>query len=197
MTSQHPHHNRRWTVLLLESRPGGRSTAGEQAWPLHSHLDLAALPGAVPRARHDARRVLAGWDLGALGEPAELVVSELVTNAIRASQAAGAHRQVQLRLASDRARVLIEVQDGSPQPPVPAGATADDESRRGLCLVEAMSAAWDWYPHPASGGKVVWALMPAAADGPPPARAVVRNPRPGECAGRAPQRSRCCCPGRR
>jgi anti-sigma regulatory factor (Ser/Thr protein kinase) len=197
MTSQHPHHHRRWTVLLLESRGSGRVTAGDQAWPLHSHLDLAALTGAVPHARHHARRVLAGWNLGALGEPAELVVSELVTNAIRACQAAGAHRQVQLRLASDGARVLIEVQDGCPQPPVPAGATADDESRRGLCLVEAMSAAWDWYPHPASGGKVVWALMPAAADGPPPARAVVRNPRSGECAGRAAQRSRCCCPGRR
>jgi anti-sigma regulatory factor (Ser/Thr protein kinase) len=190
MTSQHPHHGRRWTVLLVESRPGGRATADGQAWPLHSHLELAALPGAVPDARHHTRRVLAGWDLGALGEPAELVVSELVTNAIRACQAAGAHREVQLRLASDRARVLIEVQDDRPQPPVPAGATADDESRRGLCLVQAMSAAWDWYPDPASGGKVVWALLPAAADGPPPARAAVRHP-PDRSAGRmAP--SSCC-----
>jgi anti-sigma regulatory factor (Ser/Thr protein kinase) len=197
MTSQHPHHDRRWTALLLESLPGGRATAGEQAWPLHSHLDLAALSGAVPHARHHARRVLTDWGLDAIGEPAELVVSELVTNAIRACQSGGAHRPVQLRLASDRARVLIEVQDGSPQPPVPAGATADDESRRGLCLVEAMSAAWDWYPHRASGGKVVWALLHAAADGPPPACAAVRNSRPGECAGQAAQRSRRSCPGRR
>jgi anti-sigma regulatory factor (Ser/Thr protein kinase) len=161
MTSQHPRHDRRW-MILLEDLLGGRATVDEQAWPLHSHLELAALPGAVPRARHHARRVLAGWDLGALGEPGELVVSELVTNAIRACQAAGAHRQVRLRLASDRARVLIEVQDGSPQPPVPADATAEDECGRGLCLVETMSAAWDWYPHRASGGKVVWALVPAA-----------------------------------
>jgi anti-sigma regulatory factor (Ser/Thr protein kinase) len=186
MTSQHPHHDRRWTALLLESLPGGPTTAGEQTWPLHSHLDLSALPGAVPRARHHARRVLADWKLGALGEPAELVVSELVTNAIRAGRA---HHHVQLRLASDRARVLIEVQDGSPQPPVLAGATADDESRRGLCLVEAMSAAWDWYPHPASGGKVVWALMPATRDGRPPARTAARNPRSAERAGQAAQRS--------
>jgi anti-sigma regulatory factor (Ser/Thr protein kinase) len=196
MTSQHPHHDRRWTALLLESLPGRRATAGEHAWPLHSHLELAALPGAVPDARHHTRRVLARWGLGVLGEPAELVVSELVTNAIRACQAAGAHRQVQLRLASDRARVLIEVQDCSPQVPVPAGATADDESRRGLCLVDALSAAWDWYPDPASGGKVVWALVPAA-DGPPPARAAVRYPRPAECAAQAAQRSRRSCPGRR
>jgi anti-sigma regulatory factor (Ser/Thr protein kinase) len=162
VTSQHPHHDRRWTVLLLEGLHGERAAADEQAWPLHSHLELAALPGAAPRARHHARRVLADWNLGALGEPAELVVSELVTNAIQACQTAGAHRQVQLQLASDRARVLIEVQDGSPQPPVPADATAEDDSGRGLCLVEAMSAAWDWYPHRASGGKVVWALLPAA-----------------------------------
>ena len=160
MTSQHLH-DRRWTVLF-EGLHGRRATDDEQSWRLDSHLELAAFPGAVPRARHHARRVLACWGLGALGEPAELVVSELVTNAIRACQAAGAHRQVRLRLASDRARVLIEVQDGSPQPPVLADATAEDESGHGLYLVEAMSAAWDWYPHRASGGKVVWALMPAA-----------------------------------
>jgi anti-sigma regulatory factor (Ser/Thr protein kinase) len=159
MTVQHPHRDGCRTALLLAGRPGERATVGEQAWPLNSHLELTALPGAVPRARHYARRVLADWDLRALGEPAELVVSELVTNAI---QAAGAHRQVRLRLASDRARVLIEVQDGSPQPPVPADATAEDECGHGLRLVEAMSAAWDWYPHRASGGKVVWALVPAA-----------------------------------
>jgi anti-sigma regulatory factor (Ser/Thr protein kinase) len=196
MTSQHSRHDRRWTVLL-ESRHSGRARPGEQTWPLHSHLELAALPAAVSDARHHTRRVLAGWHLGVVGEPAELVVSELVTNAIRACQAAGAHRQVQLRLASDRARVLIEVQDCSPQLPVPAGATDDDESRRGLCLVAAMSAAWDWYPDRASGGKVVWALLPAAADGPPPGCAAAQNPPPAERAGQAAQRSRRPCCARR
>jgi anti-sigma regulatory factor (Ser/Thr protein kinase) len=160
MTRQH--HDRHRTILLFEGPHGGRATVDEQAWPLHSHLELAARPGAVPRARRHARRVLADWNLGALGEPAELVVSELVTNAIRVCPAAGAHREVRLRLASDRACVLIEVQDGSPQPPVPADASAEDENGHGLRLVEAMSAAWDWYPHRASGGKVVWALLPAA-----------------------------------
>jgi anti-sigma regulatory factor (Ser/Thr protein kinase) len=161
MTSLYPRHDRRQTVLLADPH-GGRAAVDEQAWPLHSRLEVTALPGAVPRARHHARRVLADWDLGALGEPAELVVSELVTNAIQACPAARVRRRVRLQLASDRARVLIEVQDGSPQPPVPADATAEDESGHGLCLVEAMSAAWDWYPHRASGGKVVWAMVPAA-----------------------------------
>ncbi len=162
MAIQHPYQGRRWTILVPERLHSDRGTADGQAWPLHSRLELAALPGAAPRARHHARRVLADWDLGALGETAELVVSELVTNAVRACHTAGPGRPVRLRLASDRARVLIEVQDVSPLPPVPADATAEDESGRGLCLVEAMSAAWDWYPHRASGGKVVWALMSAA-----------------------------------
>jgi anti-sigma regulatory factor (Ser/Thr protein kinase) len=162
MTSQHRHHDQRRTTLLLDGPRCGQAAVDEQAWPLCSHLALAARPGAVPRARHHVRRVLARWEIGALGETAELVVSELVTNAIHACPAAGAHHQVRLRLVSDRARVLIEVHDDSPQPPVPAGATAEDESGHGLCLVEAMSAAWDWYPHRASGGKVVWALVPAA-----------------------------------
>ena len=162
MTSQHPHHDRCGTILLLTCPHDGRATADQQTWPLRSHLELAALPGAVPRARRHARRVLTDWDLGELGEPAELVVSELVTNAIRACPAARAHRRVRLRLASDRARVLIEVQDGSPQPPEPTDATAEDEGGRGLRLVEAMGAAWDWYPHRASGGKVVWALVAVA-----------------------------------
>jgi anti-sigma regulatory factor (Ser/Thr protein kinase) len=156
------HHDRHRTILLLEGPHSGRATIDGHAWPLHSHLNLAARPGAVPRARLHARRVLADWDLGALGEPAELVVSELVTNAIRACPAAGAHRRVRLRLASDRACVLIEVQDGSPQPPVLADATAEDESGHGLRLVDAMSAAWDWYPTGPRAGKVVWALVPAA-----------------------------------
>jgi anti-sigma regulatory factor (Ser/Thr protein kinase) len=160
MTSQR--YDRHRTILLLKGPYGGRARVDEPAWLLHSHLDLAARPGAVPRARHHARRVLTDWGLGALGEPVELVVSELVTNAIRACPAAAANRRVRLRLASDRACVLIEVQDGSPQPPVRADATAEDENGRGLWLVEALSAAWDWYPHHASGGKVVWALMPAA-----------------------------------
>ena len=50
-----------------------------------SHLVLGALPSAVPCARLHARLVLAEWDLKPLAETAELIVSELVTNAVRAS----------------------------------------------------------------------------------------------------------------
>jgi anti-sigma regulatory factor (Ser/Thr protein kinase) len=125
--------------------------------PRQSLLELAAVPGSVPRARRHARQVLSEWDLGPLGDPAELVVSELVTNAIRASRAVGTRQPVRLWLAADRARVAIGVWDGSPDPPVPAQARDTDESGRGLFLVEAVSTAWDWYRQ--DGGKIVRALL--------------------------------------
>ena len=58
-------------------------------WPLHSFLELGALPGAVPCARLHARHLLWEWGLAALTDSTELVVSELVTNAIRASRITG------------------------------------------------------------------------------------------------------------
>jgi anti-sigma regulatory factor (Ser/Thr protein kinase) len=115
------------------------------------------VPGSVPRARRHARRALSEWNLGTLGEAAELVVSELVTNAIRASRDAGGHRPVRLWLAAGRARVAVGVWDGSPDPPVPGQPSDTDESGRGLLLVEAVSTAWDWYPE--DGGKIVRALL--------------------------------------
>jgi len=129
------------------------------AWPLQSYLELGALPGAVPCARLHARHVLWEWNLRGLGESAELIVSELVTNAIQASRTEGRHLPVRLRLLSDQARVVIHVWDSSPDPPQPAQARDTDESGRGLLLVEAMSTAWDWYSH--DGGKVVRATLEA------------------------------------
>jgi anti-sigma regulatory factor (Ser/Thr protein kinase) len=135
------------------------SSSGASAWPLQSYLELGALPGAVPCARLHARHVLWEWNLKGLGESAELVVSELVTNAIQASCTAGQHLPVRLRLLSDQARVVIHVWDSSPNPPQPAQAGDTDEGGRGLLLVEAMSTAWDWYSH--DGGKVVRATLEA------------------------------------
>lgn len=88
-------------------------------WPLRSYLELGALPTAVPCARLHARHLLWEWGLNGLAADTELLVSELVTNAVKAT----AERQqaaILLRLSSDSARVLIEVRDADPQPPVPA-----------------------------------------------------------------------------
>jgi anti-sigma regulatory factor (Ser/Thr protein kinase) len=101
------------------------------------------------------------WGLTPLSADAELLVSELVTNAVAASQAADPSSPVLLWLLADQTRVLILVWDVSSEPPVPtedSGDSDDAESGRGLLLVQAMSRKWDWYHSPGKTGKVVWAL---------------------------------------
>ncbi len=124
-----------------------------------SVLELGALPTAAPCARLHAQHVLHEWGLVHLGEIVELLVSELVTNAIQASQLlpGPATPPVRLRLSSDRVIVLIEVWDGNPHAPVLMEADMSAECGRGLTLVDALSARWSWY-FPRDGyGKVVWA----------------------------------------
>ena len=98
------------------------------------------------------------WGVAASGESTELVVSELVTNAVQASRAM---RQAAVRiwLVSDRAQVVVFVWDASPQPPARADPGEDAESGRGLLLVEAIAQRWGYFGYD-GGGKVVWALMP-------------------------------------
>jgi anti-sigma regulatory factor (Ser/Thr protein kinase) len=131
------------------------------SWPLRSSLELGALPGAVPSARLHARHVLWEWGLTALSEVVELLVSELVTNAVHASQSMEWIFPVRLRLLSDLARVLILVSDANPRPPVRADAGENDESGRGLVLVETFSTQWGWDAEPDAAGKVVWCLVTA------------------------------------
>ena len=85
------------------------------SWPLSTCLPLGALPGATPCARLHARAVLAEWGLRELAEEAELIVSELVTNAVRASTAPDGHPRydgagmpvVVLRMASDHIKLCL------------------------------------------------------------------------------------------
>ena len=138
--------------------------------PLRSYLELGALPTAVPCARLHARHVLWEWGLNGLAPDSELLVSELVTNAVKAT-AGRDEAAVRLRLSGDSARVLIEVWDADPRAPAPKDlgehGTPDpqEEGGRGLFLVAALSARWDWYPTREPAGKVVWceieALSPA------------------------------------
>ena len=143
--------------------PPGRSAE----WPLSTSLPLGALTGATPCARLHARAVLAEWGLHDLAESAELVVSELVTNAVRASTGpdgrprydGAAMPVVILRIASDCIRLLIEVWDGIPDAPAAAYPEPDEESGRGLMLVEAACDHWSWQTVPGWPGKVIWAEL--------------------------------------
>jgi anti-sigma regulatory factor (Ser/Thr protein kinase) len=134
----------------------GHGAAGE--WPLRSFLELGALPGAVRCARLHARQLMWEWGLTGLGDDVEILVSELVTNSVAASQSLGQVSPVRLWLLSDQACVLIVVWDASPQPPVRIDAGGDQESGRGLLLVETISDQWGSYLTPAAGGKATWAV---------------------------------------
>jgi anti-sigma regulatory factor (Ser/Thr protein kinase) len=103
--------------------------------------------------------------LAALSETLELVVSELVTNGVRASRAMG-RDAVRMWLVSDLRQVMVFVWDASPQPPAQAADPgADAENRRGLLLVEALSQRWGHFSYDGDG-KVVWALLEAAPAAP-------------------------------
>jgi len=136
-------------------------------WPLHSFLEFGALPGAVPCARLHARQLLWEWGLAALTDSTELVVSELITNAIQASRATGQAAPVRLWLLSDKAQVLVLVWDANPHSPVRADVNDETENGRGLLLVDAISERWGWYFPVGHGfanvqdqrGKVVWAVV--------------------------------------
>jgi anti-sigma regulatory factor (Ser/Thr protein kinase) len=139
--------------------PQGTDVTGR--WPLRSYLELGVLPSAVPCARLHTRQLLWEWGLATLSPDAELLVSEIITNAIQITQAGARTAPVRLWLLADRARLLILVWDASPLPPVRVSPDGEAENGRGLLLVEALSARWDHYGHP-SGGKVVWALCDPA-----------------------------------
>jgi anti-sigma regulatory factor (Ser/Thr protein kinase) len=136
-------------------------------WPLSSSLPLGALVTATPCARLHVRAVLAEWGLPSLAEAAELIVSELVTNAVRASTRPNGRPRydgaglpvVVVRLGSDGVRLLIEVWDGIPGAPITEQAGPDDENGRGLVLVEAVCDQWSWQSVPGWPGKVVWAEL--------------------------------------
>lgn len=126
-------------------------------WPLQDFLELGALASAVPCARLHARQVLWEWGLESLWESTELLVAELVTNAVKASRAVAQASSVRLWLLSDSAQILILVWDASPQPPVRMDASDEAENGRGLMLVEAIGEQWGWYRRDDGDGKFVWA----------------------------------------
>jgi anti-sigma regulatory factor (Ser/Thr protein kinase) len=108
--------------------------------------------------------VLREWALCVDVYTAELLVSELVSNSLQAAGAVEGHPLVGLRLSADNAVVLIEVWDGSNQPPVLAEfedgvPPLDRESGRGLFLVESLSGRWGWQPTKNPPGKVTWCVI--------------------------------------
>ncbi|MFC4493952.1 ATP-binding protein [Streptomyces ovatisporus] len=120
-----------------------------------------SVPRTVAAARHAARAALTDWGIGGCGAAdSALVVSELVTNAVRHGHVPG--RLVELRLTYDLEKaVTVEVSDAGDGRPHPAAARPADivlaESGRGLALVAAFADAWGVTDRLV--GKTIWARL--------------------------------------
>ncbi|MFF7258745.1 SpoIIE family protein phosphatase [Streptomyces sp. NPDC008159] len=136
-------------VALLLARTRALGAAQVADW------DLEPDPAAVGRARANVARQLAVWGLEELDFLAELVVSELVTNAIRYGRP-----PIGLRLIHDRT-LLCEVSDAGSTTPHLRRARVFDEGGRGLLLVAQLAERWG--TRHARHGKTVWAELNASA----------------------------------
>lgn len=116
--------------------------------------ELPATPQGPAAARHAVSALLSGWQLDPLIEDAQLVVSELVTNAVL--HAPGAHN-VDLELLAHADRLRITVSDPSTSPPVLAPLQPNGAHGKGMHIISALAARWGIEDHPY--GKRVWAEL--------------------------------------
>jgi anti-sigma regulatory factor (Ser/Thr protein kinase) len=126
---------------------------------------LRPRPESVKAARDFTRVTLQGWGLVAVIDDLSLVVSELVSNAVRHAFAsrsgdrpAPPDSTLQLSLVRDRPYLMCAVTDPGDGVPVRRQPDYIAETGRGLQLVESFSQAWGWSPL-STHGKVVWALF--------------------------------------
>ncbi|GAA4894888.1 SpoIIE family protein phosphatase [Streptomyces coeruleoprunus] len=136
-------------VALLLARTRALGSGQVATW------DLPPDPAQVASARQFATDQLTAWGLDEAAFVTELVVSELVTNAIRYGGA-----PIQLRLIRDRT-LICEVSDGSSTSPHLRRAQSDDEGGRGLLLVAQLTQRWG--SRQATVGKTIWAEQPLPA----------------------------------
>ncbi|MER5442018.1 SpoIIE family protein phosphatase [Streptomyces sp. NPDC002790] len=133
-------------IALLMARVQGLPSGNVGDWTLPRE------PKSVGRAREYARAQLSSWGLEGLVDTSELLVSELVTNALRYGEG-----DIRLRLLLDRT-LVCEVWDAGLVQPRRRRARDTDEGGRGLQLVGLLSAAWGSRRTPR--GKTVWFELP-------------------------------------
>ncbi|WP_369203003.1 SpoIIE family protein phosphatase [Streptomyces sp. PU-14G] len=138
-------------IALLVARVQGLDGGNVGDWTLPPE------PRSVARARELAREQLTAWDLEALGDTTELLVSELVTNALRYGEG-----NIRLRLLLEHT-LVCEVWDAGQVQPRRRRAHDTDEGGRGLQLVDLLSTGWGSRRVPS--GKAVWFQLPRPESG--------------------------------
>jgi anti-sigma regulatory factor (Ser/Thr protein kinase) len=133
-------------VVLLVARARALSAGRIAQW------DVPMDPAAVAGIRASASRQLAEWGLEEMAFTTELILSELITNAIRYGS-----EPISVRLLRDRT-LICEVSDTSSTSPHLHYAAATDEGGRGLFLVAQLAERWGTRYTPAS--KIIWAEQP-------------------------------------
>ncbi|WP_256251059.1 ATP-binding SpoIIE family protein phosphatase, partial [Streptomyces sampsonii] len=148
-------------IALLMARVQGLPAENVGDWTLPRE------PKSVGRARELARTQLESWGLDALVDTVELLVSELVTNALRYGEG-----EIRLRLLLDRT-LVCEVWDAGLVQPRRRRARDTDEGGRGLQLVGLLSASWGSRRTPR--GKTVWfeLALPDGGEAPDPTEALL------------------------
>jgi serine phosphatase RsbU (regulator of sigma subunit) len=139
-------------VALVLARTRVLGTRDVTTW------ELSGDPAGVAGARAATSRKLGEWGLGDMAFTTELVVGELVTNALR-----HAYGPIRLRLIQDHT-LICEVSDGSSTSPRLRHARTTDEGGRGLFLVAQLSQRWG--ARYTTEGKSVWAEQPIAGRSP-------------------------------
>ncbi|MET9291576.1 ATP-binding protein [Streptomyces sp. NPDC003077] len=124
-------------------------------WPRHA--------ASVGKARSELRAALNDWGLGALEDTALVVVSELVTNAVRHARTSPG-REIETRYVRDQGAVRIEVHDAGKARPTLRAPGGTDTAGRGLILVAALATSWG-VDERTGPGKCVWAVVRDSPEG--------------------------------
>lgn len=134
---------------------------------------LNAAPAAAGEARYLVRAAIADWDVAVDPSVAELLTSEIVTNAIRHETT----ETVRLQINCSCGHLRVYVHDSCRAAPMWATAAAYAEAGRGLMLVSMLSTDWGWFRTPT--GKAVYFTLALRKD--------EEDEQMLRCAGRAPR----------
>ncbi|MES4908410.1 MULTISPECIES: ATP-binding protein [unclassified Streptomyces] len=132
-------------TLRRPARRGARAADRGVSWILPRH------PSSVPSARRLVLSQLAAWALTGSADDAELLVSEVVTNALRYT---GGPVRLTLCLCPADDALRCEVEDADPTLPQTRQAGEDDEGGRGLYMIDLLARCWG--SHRTGTGKTVW-----------------------------------------